>query len=263
MGRMGRVFVGTSGYSYDHWRSLLYAGVPKRRWLERYAQVFSTVELNATFYRLPSPKAALNWRESTPAGFIFSCKGSRFLTHNKKLTDVGRGLQRFFSRVRHLGPKLAVVVWQLPPQMKTPDLRRLERFLSRLPATVRHAVEFRSAAWYHDEVCDLLDRHGAAFCEHDLVETPTPRHTGGFRYLRFHGRGARYEGRYGRDGLQPVAAALRRWRRATGGGDAYVYFNNDVHGHAVLDAAELADLLGEPVTMPSFAEAEPAGAEAH
>ncbi len=236
------IHVGTSGYAYPHWSEVLYRGVPTSRRLERYAREFSTVEMNATFYRLPTPAAATRWRDATPDRFVFAVKGSRFLTHMKRLTDTGRGLDRFFSRVDHLGPKLEVVLWQLPPQMAHVDPGRLERFLLALPGGVRHAVEFRHEAWYRDEVARLLDRHGVAFCEHDLVDARPPRATGGFRYLRFHGASAPYAGRYGRRALEPVARGLRAWSRS--GRTAYVYFNNDTGGHAVRDARALRELLG-------------------
>lgn len=240
---MGRVFVGTSGYVYPHWRTVLYAGVPQKRWLARYAEVFGTVELNATFYRLPTASTVDRWRESVPAGFVFACKGSRYLTHVRKLADAGRGLQRFFDPVLRFGDRLGPVLWQLPPQLSRADPQRLDRFLAAMPPGVRLAVEFRSAAWYVDEVCDVLDRHGAAFCEHDLVDARPPRLTGGFRYLRFHGQSARYAGRYGPRALAPVAGDLRRWTRR--GRDAFAYFNNDLHGHALLDALDLSRLLGD------------------
>ena len=240
---MGRILVGTSGFQYDDWRGVLYPeGLPQARWLARYAEVLGTVELNVTFYHLPTPAAAAHWREVTPARFLFAVKGSRYLTHVKRLRDAGPGLRRFFRPLARLAPKLAVVLWQLPPRTR-PDLERLEAFLRRLPRSVRHAFEFRGEAWYGDAVCELLDRHGAAFCEHDLVEVRPPRPTGGFRYLRFHGTAAGYSGRYGRAALRPVADDLRRWRRR---GDAYVYFNNDVGGAAVRDALELRALLAGP-----------------
>lgn len=242
---MGWILVGTSGWQYDHWRGVLYPeGVPQRLWLARYAEHFATVELNATFYRLATPAACDRWREATPAGFAFATKGSRFITHVKRLGDPARPLRRFFRPLRRLGPKLAVVLWQLPPQMR-PDLARLEGFLRRLPGGVRHAFEFRNPAWYQQAVCDLIDRHGAAFCEHDLVDRPPPRVTGGFRYLRFHGTSAGYGGLYGERLLRPWAQDLRRWRRR---GDAFVYFNNDLGGGAVRDALLLARLLGVAAT---------------
>ncbi len=242
---MGRIFVGTSGYQYDHWRRVLYPeGLGQSHWLARYAEVFGTVELNVTFYRLPTAAAVERWRDETPDGFLFALKGSRYLTHVKRLLDAGQGLRRFFRVVRRLGPKLGPVLWQLPPQMR-PDLGRLEAFLARLPADVRHAVEFRGEGWYAAETCALLDGHGVAFCEHDLVARRPPRLTGGFRYLRFHGTTAPYSGRYGRAALGTVAEDLRRWRRR---GDAFAYFNNDLGGCAVRDALDLGALLAAGVS---------------
>ncbi|QRK07086.1 DUF72 domain-containing protein [Archangium violaceum] len=240
---MRAIHLGTSGYVYKHWKGFFYPSeLPASRWLPYYARVFATVELNAPFYRLPTADAVDGWREQTPAGFLFACKGSRYLTHMKRLTDVGEGLERFFGVILRLRPKLGPVLWQLPPHMKKPDPARLDRFLSALPRDVRYVFEFRDAAWYHEEVLEVLDRWDAAVCEHDLVPVPPPRLTGGFRYVRFHGAGSRYAGRYGREAMWPVAVDLDRWRRK--GRTAWVYFNNDLHGHALLDAFDLAELLG-------------------
>lgn len=244
---MGRILVGTSGFAYPHWRRLLYPEeLPQRLWLACYAAEFPTVELNSTFYRLPDREAVERWRRGTPADFVFAAKGSRFMTHMKRLLDPVAGLERYFEPVRGLGPKLAVVLWQLPPRWGV-NLDRLEAFLAELPRRLarrplRHAVEFRDESWYREAVCEVLDRHGAAFCEHDLVRRAPPRLTGGFCYLRFHGRTGRYRGRYGAAALAPWAADLRRWSRR---GDAYVYLNNDVGGHAVEDARDLRRLLGD------------------
>jgi uncharacterized protein YecE (DUF72 family) len=156
----------------------------------------------------------------------------------KRLKEAGQGLDRYFELVLRLGEKLGPVLWQLPPQMNRQDLPRLEGFLRALPKNVRHAVEFRSAAWYTDECCQLLDRYGAAFCEHDLVDRPPPAHTGGFRYLRFHGATGKYRGRYGKRGLWRVARSLGDY-----GGNSFTYFNNDIGGHAIHDALDLLELL--------------------
>jgi uncharacterized protein YecE (DUF72 family) len=257
---MSRIRVGTSGYMYRHWRGLLYPeGLAQRRWLERYVQVFDTVEMNATFYRLPKPETVERWREIAPRGFVFAVKGSRYLTHLKRLLDAGQGVRRFYVPVSRFGEKLGPVLWQLPPHMK-PDVPRLDRFLSRLeirtrgePALLgggprggsrgRHAVEFRNPDWYSDEVCAVLDRHGAAFCEHDQIARAPPRLTGRFRYVRFHGTTGRYSGRYGAQALRPFAESYLD--SAARGTDVFVYFNNDVGGHAVTDALDLLALVGE------------------
>jgi uncharacterized protein YecE (DUF72 family) len=238
---MGRVFVGTSGWVYPHWRRRFYPeGVPARLWLPYYAGVFSTVELNNTFYMLPRDEAVDRWRDETPEGFVFACKGSRFLTHMKRLTDTDQGIDRYYQRIDRLGRKRGPVLWQLPPQMSRPDPGRLDAFLAAQPKGVPQVFEFRHPGWYVPEVLAVLDRHGCALCEHDLVEEPVPRPTGSFRYLRFHGRTGKYRGRYGAARLARVARELRAF-----GGDACVYINNDSLGHAVWDALELIDALGD------------------
>lgn len=238
------VHLGTSGFVYRHWARLFYEGVPQKAWLQHYAKVFATVELNNTFYRLPRAEAVDGWREGSPKGFLFAVKGSRFLTHMKRLLETGDGIDRFFEVVDRLGPKLGPVLWQLPPQMNKPDPERLDRFLTALPRHARHVVEFRHPAWYIDEVFDVLDRHRAAICEHDLCPQMPKRLTGGFRYLRFHGATGKYQGRYGKTGLRKVAKGLRADRR-----HCFVYFNNDLFGHALMDALDLSALLGDPVPL--------------
>jgi uncharacterized protein YecE (DUF72 family) len=180
------------------------------------------------------------WRDGSPPAFLFAVKGSRFLTHMKRLLEAGPGLRRFFEPVDHLGQKLGPVLWQLPPQLR-PDLPRLDRFLARLPPG-RHAVEFRDPAWYTEATCDVLDAHGAAFCEHDLVARAPPRPTGGFRYVRFHGATGKYSGRYGADAL--AGPAHDYLASAARGVPVFVYFNNDLGGHAVRDALDLLALVG-------------------
>lgn len=246
---MGHVLVGTSGFVYAHWRGILYPpDLPQRLWLARYVSEFGTVELNNTFYRLPRPEAVDRWRLETPPGFVFAAKGSRFVTHLKRLLDPAPALARYFEPVARLREKLAVVLWQLPPRWRA-NPERLETFLAALPrgGGLRHAFEFRDESWYRDDVCDLLDAHGDAFCEHDLVPRPPPRLTGGFRYLRFHGHTGKYRGRYGPEALAPWARELARSARR---GDAFVYFNNDVGGHAVQDARDLLALLPPRVQAP-------------
>lgn len=237
---MGRLLIGTSGYVYADWRGAVYPPkLPVRRWLELYSRLFPIVELNNTFYRLPPEGASDAWRAQTPDDFIFVAKGSRYLTHMKRLLDYTRGLDRFFGRVQGLREKLRVVLWQLPPQMKKPDPERLDTFLRHLPGQYRHAFEFRDAGWYTDEICAVLDAHGAAFVEHDLVPRAPPRFTGNFRYVRFHGATARYHGRYGAERLAQSADDYRKWKRR---GDVLVFFNNDHQAHAVHDALDLRRL---------------------
>lgn len=252
---MGRLHLGTSGYAYAHWRGIFYPkGLAASKWLAFYARVFSTLELNNTFYRLPAEEAVDRWRAQTPPGFTFAAKGSRYLTHMKRLTDTTTGLDRFYARAGRLREKLAVVLWQLPPRMRC-DPGRLDRFLAAQPAGVRQAVEFRDRDWYREEVCEVLDARGAAFVEHDLLDLPPPRLTGGFRYLRFHGATGRYFGRYGKRALRKVAEGLRAGR-----GEVFVYFNNDSAGDALRDALDLSALLGEPLPLELWPEPVARGA---
>lgn len=239
---MNRIRVGTSGYMYRHWRGLFYPeGLSQPLWLPHYARWFDTVEMNATFYRLPTPEAVERWRDVVPRRFTFAVKGSRYLTHLKRLLDTDEGLRRFYAPIRRFDGKLGPVLWQLPPHMK-PDHARLDRFLASVPAG-RHVVEFRDPAWYTAETCAVLERHGAAFCEHDHVKLDPPRLTGGFRYVRFHGTTGKYSGRYGAEALRPHAEDYLD--AAARGRDVFVYFNNDLGGHAVRDALDLLALLGE------------------
>jgi uncharacterized protein YecE (DUF72 family) len=231
--------VGCSGWSYRHWKGNFYpADLPGSRWLDYYSRHFDTVEINSTFYRLPSTNAVRSWSETTPAGFCFSVKVSRLITHFHRLVDCRPQLERFLERVRPLGEHLGPLLYQLPPDLER-DLERLQRFLEWLPGDLIHVFEFRNASWWHDEVFDLLRIHGMSFCAYDMGETETPVvATGRDAYLRFHGP----EGNPGRGYDEPE---LSRWLdriRDAGGQRVWVYFNNDVGGHAPRDAKAFRSL---------------------
>lgn len=238
----GRLLVGTSGWSYDHWRARFYPEhLPTPRRLGYYATRFSTVEVNATFYGLPKEKTVLGWRDAVPDDFVFAVKGSRYVTHIRKLRDVSEEIDTFLERVRPLGAKLGPLLWQLPPFLER-DLGLLEAFISALPSDgLRHAIEFRHDTWLDDDVFALLQRHGVAVVHvsGDMLATDfTP--TADFVYARFHGT-TRYHGSYAAPQLEPWAAFLRQQLDA--GRDAYAYFNNDAEGHAPVDAARLLGML--------------------
>lgn len=240
--RPARVRVGTSGWVYNHWRGNFYPkGVPQSRWLEHYAHTFETVEINATFYRMPTEQAVQHWRETAPEGFVYAVKGSRYITHIRRLLESEDEIERFFERMKSLGPTFGPVLWQLPPTMKA-DIDRLQRFLEALPVGVRHAFEFRHESWFADEVYELLRRHDAALVQAcgERVRTDF-RATAGFVYARFHGS-AKYHSTYTPQRLEPWAAFLSEQLAA--GRDCYAYFNNDEGGHAPLDALKLLKLLG-------------------
>jgi uncharacterized protein YecE (DUF72 family) len=238
----GRFFIGTSGWHYPHWRGVFYpARLPAEQWLAHYALHFDTVEINRSFYRLPGAEAVAAWRGAVPAGFRFAVKASRYITHMKKLKDPRDSLAAFRRVARGLGRRLGPVLFQLPPNWRV-DPGRLAGFLAALPRSWRCAFELRDPSWHCPEVYALLRRHPAAFCIYDLGGfTAPPEMTADFAYLRLHGAGEPYAGRYGTRRLRDWAAAIRGWGRA---GDVYVYFDNDEAGYAVADALELRRLLG-------------------
>jgi uncharacterized protein YecE (DUF72 family) len=235
--------IGCSGWQYRHWRGNFYPDdLPQKRWLEHYARVFDTVEINNSFYRLPEEATFASWAARVPAPFTFAVKASRFLTHMKKLKDPEEPVQRFFSRARALGPHLGPVLYQLPPGFKL-DRARLEHFLQVIPRGPRHVVEFRDPTWYVDDVYALLGRHGVALCLHDMPGSATERvRVGRFVYVRFHGAQGRYDGSYPDDRLARWAGWLEE--QAAAGADVYAYFNNDMGGHAPRNALTLRRMLG-------------------
>jgi uncharacterized protein YecE (DUF72 family) len=233
--------IGCSGWSYQHWRGDFYPkGLPATRWLEHYASVFDTVELNGTFYRLPSEPAVESWRQTVPGGFRFSAKVSRLITHFRRLRNTQIALQRFLARIRLLDDKLGPLLYQLPPNLER-DAGLLADFLDILPRGVTHVFEFRHHSWWTEEVYDLLRRHDAGFCVFDMGKTKTPVvATSATFYMRLHGPEDVYSTRYSG---QALAAWAKRIRKVEGIKDAWLYFNNDIGGHAPRDAQRLRDLL--------------------
>jgi uncharacterized protein YecE (DUF72 family) len=229
-----RALVGTSGWQYADWRDRFYPdGLPQRLWLEQYATVFETVEVNNAFYRLPERSVFEGWRKRTPDEFVVAVKVSRYLTHVKRLQDPAEPVARFLDRAQGLGSKLGPVLLQLPPNLRG-DAELLDQTLVRFPAEVRVVVEPRHESWFVDEVRKVLERRGAALCWADRKGRPvTPLwRTADFGYLRLHEGRARPRPRYGR-------ISLGSWRdrlAETFDGDVFVYFNNDHGGAAVVDA---------------------------
>jgi uncharacterized protein YecE (DUF72 family) len=240
---MAAVRVGCSGWSYSDWRGRVYPeGVPQRRWLEHYATLFDTVEVNATFYRLPRRETVEAWVERTPADFVFAVKASRYLTHVRRLSDLGRGLERFYARIEPLvdSPKLGPVLWQLPETFHRDD-ERLAGALGRLPRG-RHCFEFRHPSWFAPDVYALLREHGAALVIGDHPERPFQAHelTAAWTYVRFHHGSRGRRGNYSERELDAWARRLGAWRTRA---DVYAYFNNDWEGFAVQNAAALRERL--------------------
>jgi uncharacterized protein YecE (DUF72 family) len=247
-GRRGRVLIGTSGYVYGDWRGRFYPrALPVRQWLSFYAARFQTVELNNSFYRLPSPAMFRAWREigaQARADYVFAVKASRFLTHLKRLKDVRGPLDLFLARARHLGPTLGPVLFQLPRQFHA-NAARLDDFLrvldrQRRVARLRAVLEVRHPSWLEPSIFERLERAGVALCIHDAKLQPvTGPVTADFVYVRRHGYARR--GSYTRRALERDAAAIRRWRAQ--GLDVFVYFNNDWRAFAIRNALTLGQLV--------------------
>ncbi|MGV8083536.1 MAG: DUF72 domain-containing protein [Coriobacteriia bacterium] len=239
---MAELRIGTSGWSYDHWDGIFYPkGVSASERLAYYATHFSTVEINATFYRLPSEHAVDKWRKDVPDGFLFAVKGSQFITHFRRLENIDERLEQFLGRVGRLGEKLGPLLWQLPPSIERDD-DLLERFLEKLADTgLEHAIEFRDNSWLARPVFELLRAHNVA-CVNvsggQLREDHTP--TADFVYGRFHG-GVGYHGEYRHADLEPWRSFLAE--QLSAGRDCYAYFNNDAGGHAPADAERLIGML--------------------
>jgi uncharacterized protein YecE (DUF72 family) len=228
---------------YRDWRGVVYPrALPQRGWFDHYASLFDTVELNSTFYRLPSVETVDRWREQAPPRFTYSLKLGSFGSHRMKLRDARSWLPNHVDRARRLGDSLGPTLVQLPPRWHR-NVERLDEFLSiattagAAPTGLRWAVELRDPTWLHDDVFTVLERHGAALCVHDLLARHPWILTTTWTYVRFHGPHAierKYVGRYGGRRLSRPARQLREWLHA--GVNVFAYFNNDVHGDAVQDA---------------------------
>ncbi len=238
------VYVGTSGWSYDHWQGVLYPpGTPVRRRLDYYLQRYQTVEVNATYYRWPRDATFANWAQRLPEQFLMSVKAPRGLTHFARLRSPEAWLERISRALGLLGPKLGVLLVQLPPRFPY-DYARLEFFLRLVPAWLKVAVEFRDPSWHREEVFQLLERFRAAYCVMSGAQLPCIlRATAPFVYVRLHGPDAHhlYGGSYSEDDLRWWADRIHEWQRMDR--DVFAYFNNDWAGTAVRNADTLKSLL--------------------
>jgi uncharacterized protein YecE (DUF72 family) len=239
--RKAEIQVGTSGWNYKHWKGPFYPdGARSGDLLRLYAERFDTVEVNSTFYGLPSASTIAAWVDSVPDDFVFAVKANRYITHMKKLKDPEASIAKFFDRMEAFGQKLGPVLFQLPPRWRA-DPERLGAFLGALPGSGRYAFEFRDESWYREDVYRLLREHGAAFCVYELAGHRSPREvTASFVYVRLHGPGGPYEGSYSRRELSSWADACSGWLRQ---GDVFCYFDNDDSGYAPNNALSLRTML--------------------
>jgi uncharacterized protein YecE (DUF72 family) len=236
--------IGTSGWHYDDWRGLFYPEkLPRSQWLRFFSGRFPTVELNNTFYRLPSEKAVANWYDTTPYDFVFSVKVSRFITHIKKLQDTGEAFTNFMSRIGVLKEKLGPLLYQLPPGIHRDD-DTLTGFLKGLPIGHRYVMEFRHDSWLTEDVFEILRRYNVALCVFDMPGLSCPLvATADFAYVRFHGHDSLYSSCYTDSELAGWASRIAELPSALE--SVYIYFNNDVAGYALANAATLRGSLEE------------------
>jgi len=234
--------IGCSGWNYRHWRGPFYPeSLGVKDWFGFYAGRFDTVEINNSFYRLPTAKTFDAWRIQAPPDFLYAVKANRYLTQAKKLKECEEPLARMIPPMRHLEEALGPILYQLPPSLRL-NLDRLEAFLAMLPRDLTHVFEFRDASWYRDETLSMLDRFGAGFVVHDFPGRVSPQWAAsGVAYVRLHGAAGKYYGRYARE----VLADWRDWmlNQARAGRAVWAYFNNDTDAAAIDDALALRAMV--------------------
>ncbi len=237
-----KFYIGTSGWHYKHWMGGVFypPGTAGREMFHFYARHFNTVEINNSFYRLPTAKTFDAWRDSSPRDFCYAVKASRFITHMKKLKEPKSSSAEFFLVAERLEEKLGPILFQLPPRWKL-NVERLAEFIEALPVEHKYVFEFRDATWLVPEVFAVLRKHKAAFCIHDFEEMKVPNEiTADFAYIRFHGpTSAKYWGEYSKRELQTWAERIAGWPVS----EVYAYFNNDPGGAAVRNAMILKRLV--------------------
>lgn len=244
---MAKAFIGTSGWSYKDWGKRFYpADLPAKEQLPFLAKTFNTVELNASFYRLPLAKTFANWREVTPPDFRFAVKLSRFMTHIKRLQNVEDSWQLFLEHSQPMGGKLEVVLVQLPPRFKADDqtVADVDKFLTYASRDHGLALEFRHLSCFEPAMLAILAKHKVCLVSAEssrFPHSPTDFAPADFVYYRFHGPERLYASPYGEQALTPWADQMKA--HLSSGQDVYAYFDNDVNGYALDDARILQRLL--------------------
>ena len=232
--------IGTSGWNYSHWKDIFYpSDVPRSKWLEFYVNHFDTVEVNATFYRLPKPETFDTWYRRTSENFLWAVKASKYITHTKRLRDSEEPLDRLYKAAGGLKEKLGPILLQLPPSLSF-DRDLFLSFCENLDHSYRHALEVRHTSWIHDNLFQILKENNIAFCISDTAGR-YPYHeaiSADFLYIRLHGSQKLYASEYSEEELQEWARKILKWNM-----DAYIYFDNDFQGFAVKNATRLIEIL--------------------
>ncbi len=239
---MTKLFIGTSGYVYDHWKGHFYPeDLPSSKWLEHYIKYFSTVELNNTFYRLPQEAAFKSWKERVPKNFIYTVKASRFITHIKRLHECRQPLKLFLSRTKLLKETLGPILFQLPPRWRC-NVERLVEFVKIIPKGITSVFEFRDPSWFNPEVYEILKKNKLSFCIYSMPGIECPHiATSNVVYIRMHGGTILYGSNYSDRELKNLASEIKEYLKSKK--DVYVYFNNDAFAYAVKNAMRLKELL--------------------
>jgi uncharacterized protein YecE (DUF72 family) len=237
-----QIHIGTSGWSYDHWKGPFYPhDLPGSQMLTFYAQHFRSVEINSSFYRLPEKKTLQHWYRNTPDDFQFAAKASRYITHMKKLRDPRKTVPVFLKRIALLDDKLGPILFQLPPRWQFNE-SRLHDFIVSLSTDFSYAFEFRDQSWLNQQTLDLLTGHNMALCIYQLEGYTSPLEiTADWTYVRLHGPGGAYQGSYSSKALSGWSDSIARW--AQGGNRVYCYFDNDQAGYAAVNARQLDRML--------------------
>jgi len=240
--RQAPFHIGTSGWHYNHWKGPFYPeNLDSADFLKYYCQKFQSVEINNSFYKLPERETLRAWKNAVPPNFIFAVKGSRYITHMKKLKDPEQSLARFMERIVTLEEKLGPILFQLPPRWPF-NPQRLQAFLAALPQEYRYALEFRDPSWTNSRTFKILTDYHVAFCIYEFAGYLSPRMvTADFVYIRLHGPEGPYQGSYDHRTLAGWAEAIRTW--AAQGKEVFCYFDNDEAGYAALNALELQEML--------------------
>ena len=239
-----KLLIGTSGWMYNHWKKIFYPeNVSNENMLKYYAGRFTTVEVNNTFYKVPTIKTIQNWANNTPDRFKFVIKANQFITHRKYLKDGKENVNNFLNIIKILDQKLGPILFQLPPNWKI-NFERIKEFVENLPKDYLYTFEMRNPSWYVQDVFDLFKKHNIALCIHDFYDEIAPEKiTANFTYLRFHGPKGPYFGKYSPDQLDQWAKKIHEWIQQDIG--VFVYFNNDAYGWAIENALELKNLLNK------------------
>jgi len=237
-----KLFIGTSGYSYDDWVDEFYPlDIASNQRLNYYAEHFNTVEINNSFYNLPTKKTFQNWSDSVGGDFVFAIKANRYITHMKNLMVNREPIDRLLERTQPLGSKLGPILFQLPPQWNV-NIERLREFIQVLPGNYQFVFEFRNGSWYTEEIYNILKEDNLGFCIHDHQDASSPEMvTADFAYFRFHGPDGYYQSKYSDEELENYKLRIMNYLEE--GLSVYCYFNNDFQGFAIDNAKKLKSLL--------------------